>query len=83
MPKVPFDHALIEIGQHAAMPCDPAKEPTNHVETSPSAMGNEVVFHETCRVALDEPTVPPAPEMPEQPASPQILITFHLPVLRC
>ena len=47
MPEVLFDHALIEIGQHAATACDPTQEPADHVETSPSAMANEAVSHET------------------------------------
>ena len=83
MPEVLFDHALIEIGQHAATACDPTQEPADHVETSPSAMANEAVSHETCRVTLDKLTVWPAPEKPEQPASAQIFVAFHLPVLRC
>jgi hypothetical protein len=83
MPEVLFDHALIEIGQHAATACNPTQEPADHVETSPSAMANEAVSHETCRVALDKLTVWPAPEKPEQPASAQILVALHLPVLRC
>jgi hypothetical protein len=80
--KVLFDHALIEIDQRTAMACDPTQEPANYVETSPSALANEAVSHETCRVALDKVTVRPAPEMPEQPASAQVLFAFHLPVLR-
>ena len=43
VPKVPFDHALIEIGQLAATACDPTQEPADHVETSPCAMANEAV----------------------------------------
>jgi len=69
MPEVPFDRALIEIGQRAATACDPTQEPADHIKTSPSAMANEAVSHETCRVALDKMTVRPAPETPEQPAS--------------
>jgi hypothetical protein len=45
-------------------------------------MGNEVISHETCCIALDKLTVRPASETPEQLASTQILFTTHLPVLR-
>ena len=84
MPEVLFDRTLIEIGQRAATTCDPTQEPVDHIETSsPSAMANEAVSHATCRVALDKLTVWPAPEKPEQPASAQILVALHLPVLRC
>jgi hypothetical protein len=82
MPEVLFNRPLIEIGQCAATACDPTQEPADHVETSPSDMANEAVFHETCRVALDKLTLRSAPETPEQPASAQILFAFHLPVLR-
>ena len=83
MPEVLLDHALIEIGQHAATACNPTQEPADHVETSPSALANQAVSHETCRVALDKLPVRPAPETPEQPTSARILFAFHLPVLRC
>jgi len=82
MPEVLFDRKLIEIGQGAAMACDPTQEAADHIETSPSAMPNEAVSHDTCRVALDKLTVRPAPETPEQPACTQIFFAFHLPVLR-
>jgi hypothetical protein len=83
MPEVLLDPALIEIGQRIATACDPTQEPHDHIETSPSAMADKPVCHDTCRVALDKLTVRPAPETPEQAASEQILIAFHLPVLRC
>jgi len=66
-----------------ATACDPTQEPADHIETSPSALANQAVSHETCRVALDKLPVRPAPETPEQPTSARILFAFHLPVLRC
>jgi hypothetical protein len=45
------------------------QEPSDQIETSPSAMADKL-------------TVRPTPETPEQAASEQILIAFHLPVLR-
>jgi hypothetical protein len=83
MPDVLFDRTLIEIGQRATLACDPTQEPVDDIETSPSAMANEAVSHETRRVAFDQLTVRPTPETPEQPASAQIFFAFHLPVLRC
>jgi len=46
-------------------------------------MANEAIFYETCGEAPDRLTVRPALETPEQLASTQILLDFHLPVLRC
>jgi len=83
MPEVLLDPALIEIGQRAATACDPTREAADHIETSPSAIANEAVSHETCCVALDKLTVRPASQTPKQPASAQILFAFHFPVLRC
>jgi hypothetical protein len=82
VPEVFFDRALIKIGQRAATACDPTQEPADHIETSPNAMANQAVPHETRRVALDKLTVRPAPETPEQLASVQVIVAFHLPGLR-
>ena len=83
VPEVPLDDLFIEVGQRTATTRNPTQESADHIETSPSAMANEAVLHETHREALDKRTVLPAPETPEQPASAQILFDFHLPVLRC
>jgi hypothetical protein len=82
IPEVLFDCALIKIGLRAATTSDPTQKSADHIETSPSAVANKTVSRETCYVALDKRTVRPAPETSEQSASTQIILGFHLLVLR-
>jgi hypothetical protein len=83
MLEVALDDMFIELGQSAAPARDPTQEPANHVEASPCAVASVPFLDKTSGVALDELSVRPASEAPEQPASAQVLVNFHLPVLRC
>jgi len=83
MPEVALDHMSIEIGQCAPTARDPTQEPADHIEATPRAEPSTPFLDETSAIALDEVSVRPASETPEQPASAQVLVNFHLPVLRC
>jgi hypothetical protein len=83
MPEVALDDMSIEIGQCAPTARDPTQEPADHIEATPRAEPSTPFLDETSAIALDEVSVRPASETPEQPASAQVLVNFHLPVLRC
>ena len=51
MPEVALDDMLIEIGQLAAMACNPTQKSANHVEAAPSAVPNEPLFDKTSGAA--------------------------------
>jgi len=77
VPKVPLDHVLIDVGEHAATLCDPVQEAANHIEALPSTFASKPLFHQPPCIALDKFSVRPILETPEQPASSQVVFCFH------
>src|SRR5579864_1034797 len=71
---------FIEVSQRATTTCDPTQKTANHVEATPSAEPNKLLFNEARGVALHKLPVLPAPETLEQPAFAQVCFDFHLPM---
>src|SRR5262245_58459962 len=82
-------HSLIEgtqpseVGQLGATVCDPTQEIADQPEAPTSTLVREADFNETRRRALHELSVVPIPQTPVKPASAQILLSKHRPLLRC
>lgn len=68
VPEVLLDHTFIEIRQLRAAARNPAHEIAEQAEGPPCALVREPVLGETCRVKLDELSVPSTLQAPEQPA---------------
>src|SRR5437588_586784 len=82
-PEVALNHAFIEFGQVRAASCDPTHEIADQTEAPPCALASEPRLGEARGVKLNELAVRLIPQTPVEPASAQVLLCNHRPLLRC